>query len=358
MNRTFIIAEAGVNHNGELELAKALIDKASEAGADAIKFQTFKTELLVTEDAQKAEYQKQTTAASETQFAMLKKLELSDDDHLELVEHCRRLGVEFMSTPFDLDSLSFLIEKCGLKRLKLSSGDLTNGPLLLACARTGLPLIISTGMATLGEIEEALIAIAYGYLNSDGVPAWGPMMDAYLSEEGQAVLRDRVTILHCTTEYPAPLEDVNLRSMDAMEAAFGIPVGYSDHTEGIAIPIAAVARGAAVIEKHFTLNRDFDGPDHKSSLEPHQLSEMIRSIREVEQALGRSRKLPAVSEMKNRDVARKSIVANRDIAEGEVWTEQNLSMKRPGTGLSGMRYWELLGQKSNKSYRRNENIRL
>lgn len=358
MNRTFIIAEAGVNHNGELELAKELIVKACEAGADAIKFQTFKTELLVTVDAPKAEYQKQRTSESETQFAMLKRLELSREDHLELVQHCRRHGIEFMSTPFDLASLSFLIESCDLKRLKLSSGDLTNGPLLLACARTGLPLIISTGMATLGEVEEALIVISYGYLNPDCIPTRDQLMEAYMSDEGQKALRERVTILHCTTEYPTPLEDVNLRSMDGMLAAFGIPVGFSDHTEGIAIPIAAVARGAVVIEKHFTLDRSFKGPDHKSSLEPWQLMEMITSIRQVEGALGCSTKLPVAAEMKNREVARKSIVASRDISEGEEWTELNLTMRRPGTGLSGMRYWELIGRKSNKSYQYNETIRL
>lgn len=356
LGKSFIIAEAGVNHNGILEMAIQLIEKAVESGADAIKFQTYKTELLVTVDAQKAEYQKQTTAPTETQFDMLKRLELSEDDHLILLEYCRKLGIEFMSTPFDMDSLMFLTEKCGLKRIKISSGDLTNGPMLLACARAGLPLILSTGMGTLAEIEEALITLAFGYLHPNGNPTPQTMLEAYISNKGQELLQERITLLHCTTEYPAPLSDVHLRSMDSMAAAFGLPVGYSDHTEGIAIPLAAVARGAVVIEKHFTLDRNLHGPDHVSSLEPHQLAEMIKGIREVEIALGRAYKLPVSSELRNRNIARKSLVAKRDIVMGEIYSESNITVKRPGDGVSAARYWEALGKQADQSYRHEEKI--
>lgn len=352
----YIIAEAGVNHNGSLDLALQLVEKAAEAGANAVKFQTFKAERLVTPEAGKADYQKLTTSSAESQFDMLKRLELDEEAHFALLRHCRKYGIEFLSTPFDTDSLSFLAERCGVRRLKLPSGEITNGPLLLASARTGLPIILSTGMATLSEIEEALMILAYGYLHADGYPNRESLLNAFVSPAGQAVLRDRVTLLHCTSEYPAPLEEVHLRSMDSMAAAFGLPVGYSDHTEGIAVPLAAVARGAVVIEKHFTLDRRLPGPDHTSSLEPHELAAMVKGIREVETALGMPVKLPTPSEIRNRLPARKSIVAKTPIRQGELYSEDNLAVMRPGDGLSAMRYWELIGKPANRPYRQFEKI--
>ncbi|AZN38514.1 N-acetylneuraminate synthase [Paenibacillus albus] len=356
MKPVYIIAEAGVNHNGSIKMAMELVEKAAEAGADAVKFQTFRADKLVTIEAQKADYQKQTTSSDETQYEMLKRLELSYDHHLEIIEHCRKHGIEFMSSPFDEDSLQFLAESCKVNRVKLSSGELTNGPLLLAAARTGLPILLSTGMGTMGEIETALMVLAYGYLYADGLPTEEMMLEAYSSDQGQAVLHERITLLHCTTEYPAPLYDVNLRCMDTMREAFNVTVGYSDHTEGIAVSIAAAARGGEVIEKHFTLDRGLPGPDHLSSLEPSELKEMVRSIRQVEEALGRKSKFPTRSEIGNRLPARKSIVAAQDIALGDPFREHNMTVKRPGNGLTAMRYWDILGKTAGRVYRKEEQI--
>jgi len=356
MAKTFIIAEAGVNHNGSVELALELVDKASEAGADAIKFQTFKTDLLVTADAEKAEYQKVTTDREESQFDMLKRLELGEADHMIIANHCRQVGIEFMSTPFDLESLSFLTQRCQIRRLKLSSGELTNGPMLLAAARTGIPIILSTGMGTLGEIEDALMMLAFGYLHPEEHPTDESLLEAYISERGQAYLAESVSLLHCTTDYPAPPHSINLRAMDTMASAFGLPVGYSDHSEGIAVSLAAVARGALLVEKHFTLDRNLPGPDHRSSLEPSELKAMVQGVRDIEAALGRTGKFPSAVEICNRLVARKSVVAARDIAAGQAFTEDSLSCKRPGGGISAMRYWELLGKAANRDYRKDEKI--
>lgn len=354
---TLIIAEAGVNHNGQEELAFALVDAAHKAGADIVKFQTFKAKNLVTEEAKQAEYQVTNTQKQESQLAMLSRLELSYEIHHDLVTYCNSLGIEFLSTAFDLESLDFLVNDLGLTRLKLPSGELTNAPLVLAHARTGCDLIVSTGMATLSEIETALGVIAFGYTAAQNAqPSMLGFQEAYASEAGQKALKEKVTILHCTTEYPAPMEEINLRAMDTLGRAFDLAAGYSDHSEGITIPIAAVARGAVLIEKHFTLDKNMEGPDHKASLEPKELEAMVKAIRQIEVALGSSVKTPTVSEVKNKSVARKSLVAATDIKEGEELTEFNLTIKRPGSGLSPYRYWDLIGSMATKGYKAGELI--
>ncbi|NGN98474.1 N-acetylneuraminate synthase [Grimontia sp. S25] len=348
---TLIIAEAGVNHNGDEALAFQLVDAAHQAGADIVKFQTFKAKNLVTEQAKQAEYQVTNTQKEESQLAMLSRLELSYDVHHQLVQHCQSLGIEFLSTAFDSESLAFLVDDLGLKRLKLPSGELTNAPLILEHARTGCDLIVSTGMATMAEIETALGVIAFGYTaEPDAEPSLQAFQEAYASESGQQALQQKVTILHCTTEYPAPIEEINLRVMDTLGLAFGLPAGYSDHSEGITIPIAAVARGAVLIEKHFTLDKTMEGPDHKASLEPHELSSMVTAIRQVEVALGSRVKSPTVSEVKNKAVARKSLVAARAIKAGEAFDADNVTIKRPGTGQSPYHYWDLLKRRAGKDY--------
>lgn len=353
----FIIAEAGVNHNGSIELAKELVNKAFDVGADAVKFQTFQVEKITSRIAQKADYQKQTTGESESQFEMLKKLELTVEDHLELVQHCRNLGIMFLSTPFDIESIDLLVKKCHVPMLKVPSGEVTNAALLLAMARTGLPIVMSSGMTFIGEVEEALGVLAFGYTADAAItPSRNAFRLAYCSEAGQQALKDKVSLLHCTTEYPTPYIDVNLRAMDTLKAAFGLPIGLSDHTEGIAISIAAVARGATLIEKHFTLDRSMPGPDHLASLDPIQLGEMVKSIRQVEAAIGLANKLITPSELRNKNVARKSLVAARSINVGEIFTEHNLTSKRPGTGRSPMEYWDLLGKRAERSYLEDELI--
>lgn len=354
---TLIIAEAGVNHNGDEKLAFQLVDKAYEAGADIVKFQTFKAKNLVTSEALLADYQIANTGKKESQLAMLSRLELSYEAHHKLVSYCAKLGIEFLSTAFDSESLDFLVNDLKLTRLKIPSGEITNAPLVLQHARTGCDIIVSTGMATLADIEAALGVIAFGYIaDKDEVPTHSAFQAAYGSIEGQQALKDKVTILHCTTEYPAPMEEINLNAMDTLGIAFGLPAGYSDHSEGIVIPIAAVARGATLIEKHFTLDRTMEGPDHKASLEPKELEAMVSAIRKVEVALGSSVKTPTISEIKNKAVARKSLVAARGIKEGELLSEANLMVKRPGTGLSPYRYWELIGCKASKCYQAGELI--
>lgn len=354
--RVYVIAEAGVNHNGSLALARELIEAAARAGADAVKFQTFKADKLVSRSAPKAQYQQATTDARESQHAMIRKLELSDDDHAALIAHCKENDIEFLSTPFDLDSLTLLAGRFGLPLIKMPSGDITNAPLLLAAARTGKPVILSTGMSTLGEVEQALGILAFGYGSTDAAPSPAAFEQAYASAEGRAALLANVTLLHCTTEYPAPFADVNLQAMTTLATAFSLPAGYSDHTVGIAVPIAAVALGAVVIEKHFTTDRNLPGPDHKASLEPDELTQMIRSIREVEMALGSPVKQAAPSELKNRAIARKSLVAAREIRQGEVFTTDNLDVKRPGDGLSPLQYWNILGKVADRDYAADEKV--
>ena len=348
---TLIIAEAGVNHNGDEVLAFQLVDAAYQAGADIVKFQTFKAKNLVTEQAKQADYQVANTQKQESQLAMLSRLELSYAAHHQLVKHCQSLGIEFLSTAFDSESLDFLVNDLGLKRLKLPSGELTNAPLVLEHARTGCDLIVSTGMATLAEIEMTLGVIAFGYTALDNAaPSVLAFQQAYASEAGQKALKEKVTILHCTTEYPAPMAEINLRAMDTLGKAFDLPAGYSDHSEGITIPIAAVARGAVLIEKHFTLDKNMEGPDHKASLEPDELTAMVQGIRQVEVALGSAVKSPTISEVKNKAVARKSLVASEVIRAGESFTADNLTVKRPGSGMSPYDYWEMLDRSASRDY--------
>jgi len=353
--KIFIIAEAGVNHNGSLQTAKQLVDVAVAAGADAVKFQTFKADQLVTQTASKAEYQKQTTGEGESQLTMLRKLELKYEFHFQLRDYCRQYGILFLSTAFDFESLAFLVNEVAVEILKIPSGEITNGPFLLELARTGKDIILSTGMATLGEIEAALAVLAFAYLGWEE-PNPGRFQAAYSSAAGQELLKEKVVLLHCTTEYPTPMEHVQLRSMDTLQQAFGLRVGYSDHTEGLTVPIAAAARGAVVIEKHFTLDRRLPGPDHVVSLEPDELKQMVDAIRAVELILGVSTKAPQAMELQNRQVARKSLVAARQIAAGEQFSVENLAIKRPGSGISPMVYWSLLGKPSPRCYSTDELI--
>jgi N-acetylneuraminate synthase len=354
--KVVVIAEAGVNHNGDLEMAKKLVDAAVDSGADYVKFQTFKAENLVTKDAIKAEYQKKLTGDHEGQFEMLKRLELSEEGHLVLIKHCKTRGIPFISTPFDLPGVSFL-QNLGVPLLKIPSGEITNAPLLLKVARTGKPLILSTGMSTLGEIESALSILAFGFINATDKPTTSELRAAFINERAQSLLKERVTVLHCVTEYPAPYEELNLRAMQTIQSAFGLSVGYSDHSVGIAIPIAAAALGASVIEKHFTLDKNLPGPDHSASLEPDELKQMITAIRQVESAMGNGVKVPRFSELKNIPIARKSIVSARAIKKGEVFSAENLTTKRPGLGLSPMGFWDLEGSVATQDYGSDELIR-
>lgn len=352
---TFIIAEAGVNHNGSQDMAKRLIDIAAEAGVDAVKFQTFRADHVVSRHAPKAEYQTRTTDKAESQIEMIRKLEFTETDHEMLIAHAKIRGIAFLSTPFDLPSLQMLTGRFGMETIKIPSGEITNAPFLLEIARLAKQVILSTGMSTLAEVEAALGVLAFGVTAPvTGTPRLSDFEQAFASDSGQQALRDRVTLLHCTTEYPAPFGEVNLRAMDTMAAAFGLPVGYSDHTPGIHVSLAAVARGARVIEKHFTQDRNLPGPDHKASIEPDELQELVHQIREVEQALGDGIKRPTASEWKNRDVARKSLVAAEAIQAGEMFTEENLACKRLGTGVSPFAYWQTLGQTARRSYNADE----
>ena len=332
-NSCYIVAEAGVNHNGSLEIAKSLIDAAADAGADAVKFQTFKADELVTQTAAKADYQKQSGDASESQHAMLRKLELSEAAHRELINHCRSRGIQFLSTAFDTASAGFL-DSLALPFAKIPSGEITNLPHLRQTARSGSPIILSTGMATLGEVEAAIEVLV-----------------------AEGIARDTITVLQCHTDYPTKFEDANLRAMQTMAAAFpGVKIGYSDHTLGIEAPIAAVAMGACLIEKHFTLDRCLPGPDHAASLEPAELKAMVRAIRNIELAFGHGRKEPSASESKIKQVARKSIVTSRPIKAGEIYSAENLTAKRPGTGISPMRWDELIGKPAKRAYAADELI--
>lgn len=348
-SRVLFIAEAGVNHNGSFDLALRLVDAAADAGADVVKFQTFKAGALATASASKARYQVANTQQEGSQLEMLRKLELASEHHHALLERCRVRGIRFMSTAFDSESLAFLAA-LDMPAIKVPSGDITCAPLLLQAARLRRPMIVSTGMSTLSDVELALSVIAFG-LTHDGDP--GSRRDfaaAYASESGRAALQRHVTLLHCVTQYPAPPESVNLRAMDTLASAFGLPVGYSDHTAGIAVSIAAVARGATVIEKHFTLDRSLPGPDHAASLEPRELTELVASIRAVGSALGSPVKAPAPAELVNLPVARRSLVALRPIRHGEILRADMLGCKRPGTGIEPAMFWEMLGRPAGRDY--------
>ncbi|MEO6771870.1 MAG: N-acetylneuraminate synthase [Kofleriaceae bacterium] len=340
MDNVYVIAEAGVNHNGSVERALELIDRGAAAGADAVKFQTFRSEQVISVHAAKADYQKATTGGDESQLDMVRALELDAAAHAQLVARCEARGVQFLSTPFDVPSVGLLVG-LGVPMLKIPSGEITNPILLRAIAATRLPLIMSTGMSTLDEVRAAIEIIA---------GTWGVA-------PADPSLRARLTLLHCTTEYPAPFDEVNLRAMHTLAHEFGLPVGYSDHTPGISVATAAVALGATVIEKHFTLDRNLPGPDHRASLEPDELAAMVRAIREVSAALGSPEKRPSPSEVKNMAVARKSLVAARAIQRGERFTPDNLTAKRPGSGISAMRYDDYLGRTAEHDYAPDELIR-
>ena len=322
--KTLIIAEAGVNHNGNFELAKQLVDKAVEGGADIVKFQTCKAENVISRYADKAEYQKVTTGEADSQLEMVRKLMLTYEEYGKLKDYCDEKGIEFLSTAFDLPSVDYL-HSIGMRRWKIPSGEITNLPLLIKIAKLGEPIIMSTGMSELSEVGDAI---------------------KVLKENGAG----EITILHCTTEYPAPYEDVNLKAIDTMKETFGLPVGYSDHTKGLEIPVAAVARGACVIEKHFTLDRNMEGPDHKASIEPDELKQMVDMIRHVEVAIGDGIKKVSPSELKNQDIARKSIIAKTAIKAGDVFTEENITTKRPGSGINPMKWFDLLGKTAKHDY--------
>ena len=326
---TLIIAEAGVNHNGSINIARELVDKAVEAGVDIIKFQTFKSEKLVSKSARQAEYQKKNigTKSDDSQLSMLKKLELSEQDHVELMAYCKQKGIKFFSTAFDMDSIDYL-HSLNMGLWKIPSGEITNYPYIKKIAQYGEPVILSTGMCEMDDISAAVsVLLKYG------------------------VKREQITILHCNTEYPTPYEDVNLRAMNTIKDEFNVNVGYSDHTKGIEVPIAAAALGASVIEKHFTLDRNMEGPDHKASLEPYELKAMVSAIRNIEKAVGGDgTKHVSESERKNITIARKSIIAARDIKKGELLTEENMTVKRPGTGISPMRWEEVVGTKAIRNF--------
>ena len=332
--KTLIIAEAGVNHNGDLAMARQLVEVAAQSGADFVKFQTFKADRLVTRQAAKADYQRQLTAEDESQYEMIHRLELTPEMHVALIEHCRRQGIRFLSTGFDIESLD-LLAGLGIPLFKIPSGEITNLPYLQHIGRMGKPVILSTGMADMTEIGAALQV-----LEQAGTP------------------RQQITVLHCNTEYPTPMRDVNLRAMLSIRDTYGVQVGYSDHTAGIEVPIAAVALGATVIEKHFTLDRNLPGPDHQASLEPGELKAMVRAIRNIELALGDGVKRPSVSEAKNIPIVRKSLVAAFPIRAGEPFTRTNLAVKRPGTGVSPMRMDEVLGCVARRDFQTDELIEL
>ena len=332
MKHVIIIAEAGVNHNGNFELAKKMVDAAKEAGADYVKFQTFNPKKLVSQYAEKAEYQKKTTGSDETQLQMLQKLTLTEDNFLSLRDYCMEVGIGFISTPFDLDSIVFL-ETFDMDFWKVPSGEVTNLPYLEAIARTKRKVVMSTGMCDINEIQDAI---------------------EVLEKNGTT----DITLLHCNTQYPTPYEHVNLSAMNSIRDALHKEVGYSDHTQGIEIPIAAVAMGATVIEKHFTLDKNMEGPDHKASLNPSELQQMVVAIRNIEQAIGNGLKEPSSSEMANKGVARKSIVANRSIKQGEVFSEKNLTTKRPGTGISPMKWYDVIGKIASRDFSEDEIIEL
>jgi N,N'-diacetyllegionaminate synthase len=334
MSRVFIIAEAGVNHNGSLKIAKALVDAAAQAGADAVKFQTFKASNLVSKSALKADYQKKSTGSAETQHAMLERLELDELAHQSIIEHCRNKNIMFLSTPFDAESVDML-QNLGMPMYKIPSGEITNLPYLRHISRLGKEIILSTGMSNLDEIGDALDVLEF-----EGTP------------------RSSITVLHATTEYPCPIGEVNLCAMLTIQKTFGIRVGYSDHTHGIEVPIAAVALGACVIEKHFTLDRSMDGPDHKASLEPDELNAMVKAIRNIEEALGDGFKRPTASEVKNKLVVRKSLVASREIKAGEFFSPENMSAKRPGTGISPMLWDKVIGKRACRDFLLDELIEL
>jgi len=334
MDKVIIIAEAGVNHNGDINIAKKLIDIASDAGADYVKFQTFKTELCMTPNAEMADYQKKNATSETSQFDMIKKLELDESTHLEIKDYCLKKKIKFLSTAFDLPSIHFL-NSLNIDFFKIPSGEVTNYPYLREIGKLNKKIVLSTGMCNLEEISAAIdVLTKYG------------------------CDKEKISILHCNTEYPTPMEDVNLNALKTIKDEFKLEIGYSDHTLGIEVPIAAVALGAKIIEKHFTLDRNMDGPDHKASLEPHELKNMVASIRNIEKSLGKFEKVATNSEKKNLEIARKSIIAKTDISKGDIFTEENLAVMRPGTGISPMNWNNIIGVESKNNYKKNDLIKV
>jgi N-acetylneuraminate synthase len=356
MVSTFIIAEAGVNHNGDLQKAIDLINIASEIGADAVKFQTFNSSNLVTISAPKANYQKRSNEEEEFQIDMLRKLELSKKDHYELLKHTKEKEIKFLSSAFDSESLNFLVEDMKVSSLKIASGEITNGPFLLEHARTGLEIILSTGMSNLHEIEQALSVLAFGYLKNKEIPSKKNILNAYSSKRGKEILKKKVTLLHCTSQYPAEISEINLNAIKTMKDHFGLKIGYSDHTRGRLASCNAVTLGAEVIEKHFTQDRGLPGPDHKASLDPREMKEFIKSIRNTEKSLGNGIKEASKSEIENLSISRKSIVAKKDINKGDLFSYKNITQKRPGTGKNPMEFWDLIDTPSTRSYKTDDLI--
>ncbi|MES2308252.1 MAG: N-acetylneuraminate synthase [Verrucomicrobiota bacterium] len=348
----FVIAEAGVNHNGSLKLALKLVKAASDAGADAVKFQTFIAKDLVTASASKADYQKESDGVKDSQLQMLQRLELSSEMHDRLIQECRRLKIEFMTTAFEMESLKY-IRRLGLQRYKIPSGEVTNAPFLMEYARLKKPLILSTGMCDLKEIREAIGVIAFGLLGKK-LPSRKCFQKLGKKKSVLKRLKDSLTILHCTTEYPAPDTDLNLKALDTLSETFGLSIGYSDHSVGITAAVAAVGRGAAVIEKHLTLDRSMTGPDHAASIEPQEFKEMVDQIRRVEKMLGDAKKRAADSEVKNKVIARKVLVAAHDLKKGIRLKVHDISIKRAGRGISPMNFWNLIGKKLKKNYKQDE----
>jgi len=353
VTKTYVIAEAGVNHNGDIDMALELIEKAAEAGADAIKFQTYKAENLVTKHSKKAEYQLKTTGGKDTQLQMLKDLELKYETHFQLKDYCQKTNIDFLSTAFDLDSLRFLSKDLKMKTLKIPSGEITNLPFLIDFAQTGAEIIMSSGMANIDEIRDALGALAFGFIYTKKnmpLPSRKQFIKVFNSNEGQEVLNKHVTLMHCVTEYPAPIDEINLNVISSLKKIFNLRIGYSDHTEGIIASVIAVSHGATIIEKHFTQSKNLLGPDHKASLEPEEFKIMVDQIRMAEKMMGDGEKKVMPSELKNISIARKSIVASMRITKGDIFSSENLSIKRPGNGKSPIHYWSLLGKKATKDY--------
>jgi len=354
--KTLIIAEAGVNHNGSLDLAKQLIDVAADAKADIVKFQTFNTDDILIKSTPKPQYQKQDQKDTETQYELIKSLELSHTNFFELSEYSKKRNIIFLSTPFDFSSLTFLVEDIKMSHIKIASNEISNGPLLLQAALTKKPIILSTGMSNLSDIEAALSIIAFGYVNQDETPSTIKFKKAYHSAKGQLALKEKVILLHCTSSYPTHYDAVNLHAMTTLSRAFGLQVGYSDHTIGLEVPIAAVAMGSVVIEKHFTLSKTLKGPDHALSLEPDELRSMIQSIRHIELALGDGIKRPMACEEEMLTLMRRSLVARDTIHAGKPFTIDNLAAKQPASGISPMQYWEYVGKTASQSYQEDDII--
>ncbi len=354
-DHTLIIAEAGVNHNGSLDLGLELIDIAAEAGANVVKFQTFSADKLASSNVDKADYQKNNCGSAESQHAMLKRLELPLDFYAPLLTRCKEKNIGFMSSVFDHNDVPFL-SSLEMDFFKIPSGEITNAPLLFDVSKTGSKVILSTGMATLGEVEQALMVLAFGYLNPDAIPTNETIQQNWANQDAQDIISEKVSVLHCTSDYPAAFKHVNLRAMDTLAQAFNVRVGYSDHTQGEVVSIAAVARGARIIEKHFTIDKNLPGPDHKASLSPEELKKMITSIRQTEEALGSPIKFRTRAEEKTVRLVRKTIIARQDIKEGDLYSLDNLTTQRAGDGISPMQLWKMLGSISQNNFKKGTKI--